>query len=954
MVAAALLGVGVSTAPKAKAANLYWDNDATAAGNTLSPIAGLGGAGTWGATDAKWFDGNSTDVTWTNANKDIAYFTGTGGTVTLGTSFTVGGLVFASTGYELTANTITLARTGTDGASLITVGQGNYLTGTGIRSVISSTLASETGVGLTKVGNGTLILGAAANTYSGTTSIRGGVLAISSQAQLGTSTGTIAVFGTTTVGIESGSLMLNGGAVSGAGQTITRELSLAGRGNNTIGSGALISIGNNTFTSDVVTSSATETRITAGAGTTTFSGRVFLGGGGQNAYFYGPGNFVLSGQVVGGISGASNIIKSTMGLGTTTLVLTNNNNTMLGGIRAEAGTVRVSDGGQLGLGNDITVSKGGNLNFNSGTFEIRSDNLASFATKNISMEFNGGTIFVDHAVGSSGINGVVSFANFRQENNRTFTFSGRNGYGVTITAVNNNGSGGQGEGFTNSGNGLVTITGDIWGETNTTAQTLTITATGEMSLLGSVLATSANHVFTKVGTGSLSVSGSASTYIGATNVNAGTLSIANIGGLGTTALTSIALAGGTLNYSGSGQTWARSLLLNKDKSIVTANGTGAVVVTSNTGYNGTTAGNTLFLGGTNSNTNEIRGIVSNTTSAAAVTKFDSGTWQITSAPTTAAQIGTAYAGSGVSITTTAASQTVTLAAGTVSALGLVVGQRISNSAAGIPHGATISQIISSTQFSISQAAVTAVTANTTSTIGTVTGSLASIAVTANTGNTLTVGSTANLVVGQPISGTGLLASAGWYVATITSGTAFTVANTTGTAAIANSAAIATQTLGLSPSFAGALTISGGTVIASATTASANTINDSSALTFAVDAIRGTGYGAGGTFNYSAFSTGSTETMGILSISAGAGTVQITPTAGTNTLTFGSITAPAVGTGLNFIVPTTPGTNSIVLMAGGTAGLLNAHAYYNGANFAYNPGGANAVLAAARARGGGSA
>ena len=42
MVAAVLLGVAVSTAPKAKAANLYWDSDATAAGNSTTLGTNLG------------------------------------------------------------------------------------------------------------------------------------------------------------------------------------------------------------------------------------------------------------------------------------------------------------------------------------------------------------------------------------------------------------------------------------------------------------------------------------------------------------------------------------------------------------------------------------------------------------------------------------------------------------------------------------------------------------------------------------------------------------------------------------------------------------------------------------------------------------------------------------------------------------------------------------------------
>ena len=93
MVAAALLSIGGTLPPSARAANLTWDNDANSANNNLSTGAGLGGAGAWGSTDLKWFDGTN-DIAWTDANKDIANFIGTGGAVTLGAGFTVGGLVF--------------------------------------------------------------------------------------------------------------------------------------------------------------------------------------------------------------------------------------------------------------------------------------------------------------------------------------------------------------------------------------------------------------------------------------------------------------------------------------------------------------------------------------------------------------------------------------------------------------------------------------------------------------------------------------------------------------------------------------------------------------------------------------------------------------------------------------------------------------------------------------------
>ena len=105
MVAAALLGVGVSTAPQAKAANLYWDaaNGAT---------TGLGGTGTWDTTSAFWSStaaGTDAAAIATFTANDIAYFTGTAGEVTLGGATTIGGLVFTGADFTLTGSTLTLA-----------------------------------------------------------------------------------------------------------------------------------------------------------------------------------------------------------------------------------------------------------------------------------------------------------------------------------------------------------------------------------------------------------------------------------------------------------------------------------------------------------------------------------------------------------------------------------------------------------------------------------------------------------------------------------------------------------------------------------------------------------------------------------------------------------------------------------------------------------------------------
>jgi autotransporter-associated beta strand protein len=167
MVAAALLSIGSTLPPSARAANLTWDNDANSAGNNTTTGAGLGGAGAWGSTDLKWFDGTN-DIAWTDANKDTAIFTGTGGAVTLGSGFTVGGLVFTgvtSGAFSLDGNTLTRAAPPGAATPTISVNTGN-------RATISSLLAGVSG--FLKTGDGTLVLSNNGNTFTGDIAIRGG------------------------------------------------------------------------------------------------------------------------------------------------------------------------------------------------------------------------------------------------------------------------------------------------------------------------------------------------------------------------------------------------------------------------------------------------------------------------------------------------------------------------------------------------------------------------------------------------------------------------------------------------------------------------------------------------------------------------------------------------------------------------------------------------------------
>ena len=172
----------------------YWDG---AAGPKNDGIVN-GGDGVWqsSAGNDNWTDETGTP----NApfsDGSFAIFTGTPGAVTVDDSLgdvNVSGMQFASDGYVITGDAINLVGfPSLPEASLIRVGDGTSV-GAGYTATINSVLAGSSG--LVKGDLGTLVLGGA-NTYSGGTTIRGGVLQISLDANLGAASGTLSFNGGT-------------------------------------------------------------------------------------------------------------------------------------------------------------------------------------------------------------------------------------------------------------------------------------------------------------------------------------------------------------------------------------------------------------------------------------------------------------------------------------------------------------------------------------------------------------------------------------------------------------------------------------------------------------------------------------------------------------------------------------------------------------------------------------
>lgn len=173
-----IAGAFLALIPLPSLAALYWDSDGSTSGNNTSTGANLGGTGNWESA-GKWFDGFSSDVSWSAATD--AVFTGSAGTVTLNVPQSATSLAFKTNNYTITGSTLTLGPS-----------PANITTDTGVTATIASTIAGS--ATMTKLGPGTLILAILANNSNTNTADTtgggwriegGGTLVVSSDTALG-------------------------------------------------------------------------------------------------------------------------------------------------------------------------------------------------------------------------------------------------------------------------------------------------------------------------------------------------------------------------------------------------------------------------------------------------------------------------------------------------------------------------------------------------------------------------------------------------------------------------------------------------------------------------------------------------------------------------------------------------------------------------------------------------
>ncbi|WP_395753761.1 autotransporter-associated beta strand repeat-containing protein [Prosthecobacter sp.] len=589
-----------------------------------------------------------------------------------------GALVFTNTGsmgFASTTGVRTLVLSGTNT-------QNNTMT-----PVIADNGGATT---MTKSGTGTWVL-AGTNTYTGVTTVSGGVLSVSSLANGGSSSnigsstnaatnlvlngGTLRYTGAAvstdrlfSVGTSGGTVdssgsgavnFTNTGSMGFNGQLGLRILTLTGTntGANTIAA----VIGDNTGATSL-TKTGTGTWVLTGANSysnpTTINGGVLsvalLANGVSNSNIGASGN-VASNLVLNGgtlqYTGAAVSTDRLFSVGTN------------GGTIDSSGTggINFTNGGSMGFvasgtrtlnltgsyagTNIINAVIGNNGNNTSltvsgaGTWTMNGSNTYSGVTT-----INGGVLNVITLANGGSASGIGNSSNIAPNlvlNGGTLRFSGSSASTDRLFSVGTSGGTLESSGvfavnFTN--------TGSMGFNGQSGARTLTLGGTNSAdNTLAAVIGDSGGATgITKAGSGIWVLSG-ANTYTGVTNLTNGELKVSTLtnGGIasGIGAATNVAsnlvLNGGNLNYTGAATSTDRLFSLGTAGGFLTVTGTGGVNFTNTgaMGFNGQTGARLLDLGNSNGGTSTIAALIGDNGGATGVRHLSSGTWALTGANT---------------------------------------------------------------------------------------------------------------------------------------------------------------------------------------------------------------------------------------------------------------------------------------------------------------------------------
>ncbi|WP_455153133.1 autotransporter-associated beta strand repeat-containing protein [Cupriavidus basilensis] len=588
----------------------YWDGDLGPKNNGVIN----GGSGTWRvagpSSTFNWTDPNgAVNAPW--ANGEFAIFMATPGTVTVNSdqgAVVSRGMQFASDGYVINGDAITLQDPTTGNVSYIRVGDGTSA-GAAMTATIDAVLQGN--ALLVKEDLGTLVLNGT-NTHTNGTGIFGGTLQVSRNENLGAVSGNVAIVNGSTLRTTGSfamdrTVILGSDGVGASGGTIETAVGTTLTVNGTILEAPQASSGPATLTK----AGAGTLVLTAGntytGGTTIGAGTLQLGDGGTTGSILGDvansGVLAFDRSDVNTFSGAVSGTGSLSQTGTGTTVLTNTN-TYAGGTTISAGTLQLGNGGTTGsiVGD---VANNGALAFNradtvtfdgiiSGAGVVNQTGAGTTVLTNASTYTGGTTISAGtlqlgnggttgSIVGDVANNGALAF-----NRSDTAAFDGiisgagvvnQIGTGTTVLTNANTYTGGTtiSAGALQLGDGGTTgsIVGDV-----TDNGMLIFNRLDDMTFAGRIIGSGS---VVKQGPGTTVLTGG-STYSGGTTISAGTLQLGD-GGIAGSIVGNI-LNNGTLaiarsdvlpvvgNISGSGN--------------IVQRGTGATVLLGTNSYGGPT------------------------------------------------------------------------------------------------------------------------------------------------------------------------------------------------------------------------------------------------------------------------------------------------------------------------------------------------------------------------------